>query len=310
MSNGCARLFVRTITHVTAFIRYAKTANSAMGSYSLSFTERMARMVAKPMLDVQVCDHCNLRCAGCLHFAPLAEEHCLDVGEYERDLSRLASVDGIEGYFASVTLMGGEPLLHPHLVDVIEITRAYLPQQNVVLCTNGLLLKRMDDSFWHALAEYDVGLLISPYPLRIDYEGLAALAREKGARVGFARDITGTANDKEAFLHLALDPKGKCDQSQSFVSCPFGGRYLQLARGAIWPCQVAAHHGSLARRFGFDMHDSPADSLPLASISSTDDIETFRRMPHPMCRYCNNDTLTVVPWGRTELAADEWLAPR
>ena len=39
--------------------------------YSVSFAERMTRMSAKPMLDVQVCDHCNLRCAGCLHFAPL-----------------------------------------------------------------------------------------------------------------------------------------------------------------------------------------------------------------------------------------------
>ena len=29
-----------------------------------------------------------------------------------------------------------------------------------------------------------------------------------------------------------------------------------------------------------------------------------------MCRYCDNDALTVVPWERSGLAADEWLAPR
>ena len=66
--------------------------------YALSFAERMARMAAKPKLDVQVCDHCNLRCAGCLHFAPLAEKSFLDVESYERDLSRLTSIDGFEGY--------------------------------------------------------------------------------------------------------------------------------------------------------------------------------------------------------------------
>ena len=284
--------------------------DSTKTPYRISFAERMARMAAKPLLDVQVCDHCNLRCAGCLHFAPLAEERFLDVEAYERDLSRLASIGGIEGYFGAVALMGGEPLLHPRLIDIIEVTRAHLPGQNVILCTNGLLLKRMDDGFWRALAGCDVGLLISPYPLNIDYEGLAALAREKGVRVGFAADITDTVDGKEAFLRLAIDPEGTCDQARSFTSCPFGGRYLQLSRGALWPCQVAALHGPFARRFGYDMHDSAADSLPLESIGSADDIETFRRMSHPMCRHCDNDALCVMPWERSSLGADEWLAPR
>ncbi len=159
----------------------------------MGFAERIAKMAAKPKLDVQVCDHCNLRCAGCLHFAPLAQEHFLDAESYERDLGQLASVDGVEGYFSSVALMGGEPLLHPRLVDIIETTRAHLLQQDVVLCTNGLLLKRMDDGFWRALVECDVWLLISP---------------------------------------------------------------------------------------------------------------------HPVCRYCDNDALTVMPWERSCLAADEWLASR
>lgn len=285
------------------------SANTTRTPYSIGFADRLAKMATKPKLDVQVCDHCNLRCAGCLHFAPLADECFLDVASYERDLRRLASVDGIEGYFSSVVLMGGEPLLHPRLADIVRTTRAHLPRQDVVLCTNGLLLRRMDEDFWLALAECDVRLLISPYPLRIDYEGLAMLAREKGVRVGFAADITSAASGKEAFMHLAIDPEGGCDQTRSFVSCPFGGCYLQLARGAIWPCQVAAHHGCLSRHFGYDMHDAPADSLPLSSVGSTDDIETFRRMSHPMCRHCDNDALTVMPWKRSGLNADEWLAP-
>ena len=134
--------------------------------------------------------------------------------------------------------------------------------------------------------------------------------RKKGVRTAFTKDITNTADGKEAFLRLAIDPEGGCNQAQSFVSCPFGGCYMQLAREAIWPCQVAAHHGSFARRFGYDMHDVPDDSLPLASIASANDIETFRRRSHPMCRYCNNDALTVVPWGRSKLSADEWLSSR
>ena len=267
-------------------------------------------MSAKPHLDVQVCDHCNLRCAGCLHFAPLAAEKYLDLNAYARDLERLASIEGVGGYFGTIVLMGGEPLLHPSIVEVVHTSRNYLPEEAITLCTNGLLLKRMDDSFWNALVECDVKLTLSRYPINIDYDALSELARSKGVRTAFAADITGTCEGKGAFLRLALNPDGGCDPTQSFVSCPFGGHHLQLAHGALWPCQVSAHHGSFAQRFGYSMHNSPGDSLPLAAIESTSDIEIFRRRPHPMCRYCNNDVLSVAPWEQSALAAQEWLAQR
>lgn len=276
--------------------------------YSQSFAERLRQMAARPKLDVQVCDHCNLRCAGCIHFSPLADEYFLDPDEYERDLERLAAVPGIEGYFETIVLMGGEPLLHPRIADVIRISRAHLPGENVALCTNGLMLKAMGDEFWDTLVENEVELGISPYPIAVDYEVLYELAASKGAKVKFTSDITRTASDKEVFMHPALDPDGGCDPARSFADCPFGGHYLQLSHGAILPCQVVAHHAPLAQRFGYDMHAEPDDRLILDSISSTDDIETFRRRPHPMCRFCDNDALTVVPWRRSELEADEWLA--
>ena len=78
--------------------------------YSEGFARRLAKMTAKPIIDVQVYDHCNLRRAGCLHFAPLAEQRFLDLDKYERDLERLASIEGIGGYFDTVVLMGPAPL--------------------------------------------------------------------------------------------------------------------------------------------------------------------------------------------------------
>ena len=121
----------------------AATQASGHMPYVEGFVDRLRGLALKPKLDVQVCDHCNLRCAGCLHFAPLAPERFLDLGEYERDLRRLAAIEGFGGYFESIVLMGGEPLLHPQVADVVSVTRAILPDENITLCTNGLLLKRM-----------------------------------------------------------------------------------------------------------------------------------------------------------------------
>lgn len=278
--------------------------------YAVGFGRRLAIMNAKPILDVQVCDHCNLRCAGCLHFAPLAPKHFLDLDEYEADLLRLSRIEGIGGYFEAVLLMGGEPLLHPRVAEVMRTTRRCLPGEHIMLFTNGLLLKRMGEDFWDAIVECDVELSISPYPLKVDYESLAERARARGAQVRLLNSITDMRENsgKEEFLRLALDPDGGCDPARSFTSCLVGGRALQLSRGAIWPCQLAAHHGFFDQRFGYCMHDGPDDSLPLDSIGSAEDIEGFRRRPHPMCRYCDNDALMVAPWERSQLKAEEWLS--
>ena len=276
----------------------------------MSFDERLALLAMKPVIDVQVCGHCNLRCAGCMHFAPLAEATFLDLDEYENDLTRCSSIDDVSSYFDAIVLMGGEPLLHPQIVEIIRMTRRHLPKILLALCTNGLLLKRMGEDFWSALIECEVDLTISPYPIHLDYNALIDFVQAKGAQARFNQDITGMCVGREMFMRLALDSDGGCNPTESFVSCPFGGHFLQLSHGAIWPCQVTAHHEYFSKRFGYDMHDCPEDSLPLERIASTDDIETFRRKSHPMCRFCDNESLTVMPWERSKFAEDEWLSPR
>ena len=245
-----------------------------------------------------------------MHFAPVAEKSFLNLFEYEADLQRLSSIEGVDGYFEAIVLMGGEPLLHPHIVEIIRMTHRHLPNTLVALCTNGLLLRRMGTDFWDAIAECEVDLTVSPYPIHLDYDALIDLAKKNGAKARFNQDITGVCEGREVFIRLALDPGGRCEPAESFVSCPFGGHFLQLARGAIWPCQVTAHLEYFTERFGYDMHDSPGDSLPLENVASVEDIEAFRRSSHPMCRFCDNGSLTVEPWKRSKLCADEWLSPR
>lgn len=229
--------------------------------------------------------------------------------EYENDLIRFSSIEDVSSYFDAIVLMGGEPLLHPHIVEIIRMMRRHLPKILLALCTNGLLLKRMSDDFWNALIECEVDLTVSPYPIRLDYNELVDFVQAKGAQARFNRDITGMCKEREMFMRLALDPSGGCNHAESFVACPFGGHFLQLSRGAIWSCQVTAHHGYFSKRFGYDMYDGLEDSLPLECVASTDDIEVFRRKSHPMCRFCDNDSLSVMPWDRSKLAEDEWLSP-
>ena len=121
----------------------------------------------KPVIDVQVFGHCNLRCAGCMHFAPVADETFLDLDEYENDLIRFSSIEDVSSYFDAIVLMGGEPLLHPQIVEIIRMTRRHLPKILLALCTNGLLHKRMSDDFLeraHRVRSGSYGFAISDTP--------------------------------------------------------------------------------------------------------------------------------------------------
>jgi hypothetical protein len=204
--------------------------------------------------------------------------------------------------------MGGEPLLHPLVADAMNLTRRLLPHIRIVLTTNGVLLRRMGDEFWNALVKCGVELQLSAYPINMDYDGLVEMAKAHGADADFAMDLTGRDAGKAAFLKVAVDPEGGQDPIRSFNSCLFGGNFMQLLGGSIWNCQVAAHHATLDTAFGWKMRSEPADELPLASVTSLDDIESFRRSAHPMCRYCANDRMGVMAWQRSRQEEREWRA--
>ena len=282
--------------------------DSGSEPFRVDFSERMRTLALAPALDVHVADHCNLCCKGCVHFAPLAQKRFLDLGVYEADLRAIGAIPGIESYFRGLFLMGGEPILHPRIADVIMLTRQLLPRIRIVLATNGILLKRMGDEFWDAIVNCGVELHLSSYPINMDYDDLAKMARTRGAHVGYAMDLTGHDAGKEAFLKVAIDPQGRQDPIRSFNSCFFGGSFMQLSNDSIWNCQVAAHHATLDEVFGWNMASESADELPLTSITSIDDIESFRRSAHPMCRFCANDQMGIVTWAQSRQDEREWRA--
>ena len=87
-------------------------------------------------LEYHLVDHCNLNCAGCTHFSPLAKERYASLEKFEENLIQLKKWDFEIKQF---NLLGGEPLLHPQIKDFILIAKKYL-NCLIVVKTNGILL--------------------------------------------------------------------------------------------------------------------------------------------------------------------------
>jgi MoaA/NifB/PqqE/SkfB family radical SAM enzyme len=73
--------------------------------------------------DVFLTDHCNLDCAGCGAYSPLAKEAYYDKEIFKSDCARIAQLTF--GKINFIQFAGGEPLLHPDITDFFDIARSY-----------------------------------------------------------------------------------------------------------------------------------------------------------------------------------------
>lgn len=127
-------------------------------------------------LEVNAVHHCNLACRGCSHLSPVLPRKVLDPVELESSLSVLARFY----HAAKCKIVGGEPLMHPQLPEVLRAIRRSGVVDKIQVCTNGLLLPRMPLMFWELVDE----VCVSNYPGRslemATYPSLNALSREHG----------------------------------------------------------------------------------------------------------------------------------
>ena len=81
---------------------------------------------------LEVTSQCNLTCEGCYHENILNGHKTLEVIEEEfKVIKALRKVD-------SVSIAGGEPLLHPQILEIVKMVRRY--GWKPIMNTNGLAL--------------------------------------------------------------------------------------------------------------------------------------------------------------------------
>jgi tetraether lipid synthase len=97
---------------------------------------------------IEVNEYCNLTCPTCFaSSSPLRESH-RPLAEIERMLDLLVESEGEPDL---LQISGGEPSLHPQILDIIRAARAR-PIRHVMLNTNGIRIAQ-DPEFVAALAE-------------------------------------------------------------------------------------------------------------------------------------------------------------
>lgn len=176
--------------------------------------------------------HCNLNCQMCTVFSPIAEKTFLSMESFYKDISRMGSLFGSKNVW--FRMVGGEPLLHPQIVDMMLLARKVLPNALISITTNGLLAKKMDDAFYAVARNRNIVLLNSPYP-PVDADGNIAFMRNLG--INSFKTVQKFTSKK-----LALDLSGLQNAKANFDLCAYRCNFIlngKLSR-CFYPMVICA----------------------------------------------------------------------
>ncbi|MDR2391226.1 MAG: radical SAM protein, partial [Planctomycetota bacterium] len=188
-------------------------------------------------LDIHVADHCNLRCKACGHFSCLADGEVFhDAETVEKSLERLAD---LVPNICNLHILGGEPLLHPELPEIVAVARRQYPLANMTMATNGILLTRMSLRLRSSLKNNQVKVIVSLYPPLFErVDELAAWLGSEG--------LPFRINRIDSFERRIL-PRPIFDKRRMFAKC---GHKMCLRGSRVGYCVMALFTDYYNRRFG------------------------------------------------------------
>lgn len=252
-------------------------------------------------VELNIVNHCNLDCRFCFHFSCVAPEYVVPLETLEKDLRCFSDV--MRDSLGTLKVIGGEPLLHPNLEEILVLGRTHFPNATIWLVSNGVLLQKKPENFWLTCKENDIVIVVTKYPINLDFEKMEELAQSHGVRFQFTNGI-GTV---KTMNKLPLNLKGTCDPKVSFDHCHMGKNCPMLLHGKLYLCPVAAKVYTFNEVFEQNIEITKEDYIDIYSNPTLEDITAFRSKPAPFCKYCNiTEVVTELPWERTKGAMEDW----
>lgn len=191
-------------------------------------------------------------------------------------------------HFEMICLVGGEPTLHPKILDFIAVAAMSEIAEKVCVVTNGSKLPEMEDRFWET----------------IDVLRLSVYGRTPPDLKDFAESRCEENNVEfhawsypEFFKQLKHTPD---DGVESFKRCPWKSDCYTVHEGHFYLCPQSAF---FPPRF---LGKPSTAGFPLVELSE-EGLQSFlnRTEPFEACKICCAGEKIAAPWREAKKA--EWL---
>lgn len=225
-----------------------------------------------PHIEIHASDHCNLNCKGCAHFSPVFDKKLPNTKERIRDIEMLCK---ISSNIMSLFIMGGEPLLNPDLGVYIDISRKLLPNTDIELVTNGLLLLNCNYEFMKLLHTNKIIVVISEYEPTSKLRD-QILRRLEKYEIEY---IIRIYDKKQKFIK----PLTLSDKSIHSNTCICDG-CVNIYKGKIARCPIVMYIEKINEKFGVFFPEE--GKYDMKEIKSVDELNLLMKERIPLCKYC------------------------
>lgn len=244
-------------------------------------------------LEVHVCDKCNLNCRGCTHYCNVkAEDRFVDINDFEKDIKEVSK----KLNFQEIKILGGEPLLHPNLIEFFRIAREVYPSNKIILTTNLILLDTMKEDFWEGMKKYNIVFQLTKYPpMNEKFVHYLDLIASKNIPI----DNIHVANE----FWLFKNPNGNSNPQEVYKQC-CEAYCRQLRDGRLYICPDACYMDYYNKYFDKNI---PVDKGIDVYNHTSEEIYNYLTTPKETCKFCfAKDKFKYVPWEKSQKKSDEW----
>jgi len=253
-------------------------------------------------LDLMIAYSCNISCAGCISISDTKRSGIEPFDSLVDSISRWKSTLNP----SVIVIFGGEPCLHPRLIDICNEIRLAWPRSTIRLITNGYLLDQFDASAWFDFEPFEMQISIH----RKDHEPIInekiknilknrkpwVVTKQDGERQH--RQLTWKHNNFSIFKSIFgvfIPPYKKIadnffpfngDPAKAHKICGAGSTPI-LYKGRLYKCPAVANIIDITRENWFDYQ----------SFDINDDIEFFVAnigKPEPVCGQCPDSMNTAI----------------
>ena len=231
-------------------------------------------------IEFHLVDSCNLKCKGCTSFSNISKKsNFIDTRLLEIRLQKLTKLFTIE----TIRLLGGEPLLHPDINNILRTVRQCLGYSHIELFTNGILLNKMPQAFFETCYKNNINIVISQYPILKNKDEIKQILSSFKINYSFSPIIFSFSAN--------LNPKGNSNKEETFKNCRHT-YYKTLKEDNIYICPICAYINQYNEYFNKNI---PIGNGINIYTNSTRKIFNYLKKPEETCKYCTNLT-KYIDW--------------
>lgn len=229
-------------------------------------------------LETNIVDDCNLNCRGCSHFSNLFKRgDKVSFEEFANDLKKLAENTYIYSFF----LLGGEALLNPKIIDYIELSRALLPETEIELISNGLLIPQQKQEFFDCCRDNDIVISISGYEPSLKIKSNIIKVLEKNnVKYSFRKIVKDFGKN--------IDLSGQNDPKTAMDSCRESDCHF-FRKGRLYKCPFEALGNRFFTYFNLDIKLEGGIDIYSKEINWSREVKKINENPVDSCKYCGKE---------------------